>query len=447
MGSGTLWVVTRPRVKFQWLFEEDTNGSAAPAPVRLDSRRFVSQTTGNLYFSHVKQRDVGRYSCLLHRQMGPVLNKTVNSSFISLQLKKDSVGSRLAVRLEVRPPPTMDVLVGQKLRLECFGMGNPVPNITWHRPGALLLKAGPVLEIEEVQTSDNGTYRCNANNKLGNTSASTEVLVHARPQWTLGIVNANIHIGNDLYWSCNATGTPTPLYQWLRNGILLESKGRILVSRDDGRLKITSVNMSDEGMYQCVASNEHGEIYSSAQLRVLAFAPEFNHSHPTVVQAVRGGSVNIACALHAAPRPSISWGRGTESLPNSSKMTILENGSLAIRDLERSDHGSYTCFAMNSLGKANATVTLQVKGKMLALPHRRAQHSAFPAGCRDTFVARTRRWLRCTWPLIQPAAEALREYSAGMRCGLWTGTRQGWLTARTTRYHHSRHVSHCGNVS
>nr|XP_032828328.1 contactin-2-like isoform X2 [Petromyzon marinus] len=352
-----------PGVKFEWLFDEDTNSSAPPAPVRLDSRRFVSQTTGNLYFSHVKHYDVGRYSCLLHRQIGPVLNKTVNSSFISLQLKKNSVGNRLAVRLEVRPPPTMDVLVGQKLRLECFGMGNPVPNITWHRPGALLLQAGPVLEIEEVQTSDNGTYRCNANNKLGNTSASTEVLVHARPQWTLGIVNANIHIGNDLYWSCNATGTPTPLYQWLRNGILLESKGRILVSRDDGRLKITSVHMGDEGMYQCVASNEHGEIYSSAQLRVLAFAPEFNHSHPTVVQAVRGGSVNIACALHAAPRPSISWGRGTESLPNSSKMTILENGSLAIRDLERSDHGSYTCFAMNSLGKANATVTLQVKDR------------------------------------------------------------------------------------
>lgn len=38
---------------------------------------------------------------------------------------------------------------------------------------------------------------------------------------------------------------------------------------EDGMLTIFSVNLSDAGLYQCVAENKHGIIYFSAELVVL----------------------------------------------------------------------------------------------------------------------------------------------------------------------------------
>lgn len=38
---------------------------------------------------------------------------------------------------------------------------------------------------------------------------------------------------------------------------------------ENGVLSIVSLNLSDAGMYQCVAENKHGIIYASAELMVL----------------------------------------------------------------------------------------------------------------------------------------------------------------------------------
>lgn len=45
------------------------------------------------------------------------------------------------------------------------------------------------------------------------------------------------------------------------------SQDRIQI--ENGALTISSVNLSDAGMYQCVAENKHGIIYFGAELVVL----------------------------------------------------------------------------------------------------------------------------------------------------------------------------------
>lgn len=44
-------------------------------------------------------------------------------------------------------------------------------------------------------------------------------------------------------------------------------QGRVLI--ENGALTISSLTLSDGGMYQCVAENKHGIIYASAELVVL----------------------------------------------------------------------------------------------------------------------------------------------------------------------------------
>lgn len=43
----------------------------------------------------------------------------------------------------------------------------------------------------------------------------------------------------------------------------------------DGALSISRLTLSDAGMYQCVAGNKHGEVYSNAELRIIGEASAF----------------------------------------------------------------------------------------------------------------------------------------------------------------------------
>lgn len=49
--------------------------------------------------------------------------------------------------------------------------------------------------------------------------------------------------------------------------LLSRPQGRVQI--ENGALSIAALNLSDAGMYQCVAENKHGIIYSSAELMVL----------------------------------------------------------------------------------------------------------------------------------------------------------------------------------
>lgn len=118
--------------------------------------------------------------------------------------------------------------------------------------------------------------------------------------------------GEKLQWECKATGRPRPTYRWLRNGLPLTSqvpdsasclfrtskrlnpprrarypspKTRVsfpLLSQGrleavNGELTIHKVQPVDSGMYQCIAENKYGAVYSSAELKILG---EFVRSAP-----------------------------------------------------------------------------------------------------------------------------------------------------------------------
>ncbi|GAA6111599.1 contactin-4 isoform X1 [Tachysurus ichikawai] len=75
-------------------------------------------------------------------------------------------------------------------------------------------------------------------------------------------------------------------------------------------------------MYQCVAGNKYGEVYSNAELRVIAVAPDFGanllKSHILVKE---GGDVLIDCKPKMSPRGLITWKKGNEALRENSSLT------------------------------------------------------------------------------------------------------------------------------
>ncbi|KAM4700365.1 contactin-2 [Discoglossus pictus] len=346
-----------PGLSYRWLLNE------FPSFLTTDSRRFVSQVTGNLYFARTEAKDEGGYSCLTTSHIS-FTTKSVYSSFTQLSVTPEAEPRLYAPSIKVRFPAETYTLSGQSVTLECFAFGNPVPQIRWRKVDGTVpprwLTSDPVLHIPSVSFDDDGTYECEAENAKGRDTHQGRVIVQAQPEWLQVISDTEAKIGSNLFWSCAASGKPRPTIRWLRDGKPLTSQARMEVT--NGQLKITNLALQDSGMYQCVAGNKHGTIYTSAELTVQAMAPDFRLSPvKRMIPAARGGEVIIQCNPRAAPTPIITWSKGTELLRNTSRVTVTVNGTLILRNISQTDEGKYTCFAENIMGKSNSTGILSVR--------------------------------------------------------------------------------------
>ncbi|NXF09668.1 CNTN6 protein, partial [Smithornis capensis] len=201
----------------------------------------------------------------------------------------------------------------------------PVPSISWKRSdgNSLTKKIKPnktkgVLEIPDVQQEDEGSYECIAGNSRGINIARGQLFVYAPPEWDKKLQNAFVSLYDSLFWECKAKGTPRPSYSWLKNGEPLVSEERIQI--ENGTLIIPVLNMSDSGLYQCVAENQYNTIYANAELRVMAAAPDFSKNPVKKMSVVQvGGEVTIGCKPSASPRAVITWRKGSEVLHQSKR--------------------------------------------------------------------------------------------------------------------------------
>ncbi|KAI4881925.1 hypothetical protein NFI96_021095 [Prochilodus magdalenae] len=206
---------------FSWIFNE------YPSFVNQDTRRFVSQITGNLYIAKVEPSDVGNYTCVVTNM---VTKSRVQGPPTSLVLRSDGIMGEYEPKIEVQFPEALSVAKGLTVKLECFALGNPVPTISWRRvDGAPFSRkvdvsgASSVLEIPYFQQEDAGQYECVAENSRGKNSVKGKLSFYAPPHLLERPQDSQKAIDDSLLWECKASGKPKPSYKWLKNGEPLEA--------------------------------------------------------------------------------------------------------------------------------------------------------------------------------------------------------------------------------
>lgn len=76
-----LLVFSSDEVMYRWIYNDFPNF------IIPDQRRFVSQTTGNLYIAKVEPSDIGNYSCFVS---SPTIGKSVFSTPFALEPELES---------------------------------------------------------------------------------------------------------------------------------------------------------------------------------------------------------------------------------------------------------------------------------------------------------------------------------------------------------------------
>ena len=153
--------------------------------------------------------------------------------------------------------------------------------------------------------------------------------------------------------ACNATGQPSPKITWSKSGGGLP-KGRIKVR--GGTMKIYSVTKKDGGVYICKAENILGSASDTAQLT--AFSPlRFKVRPPQEVTPVIGSTLRLQCVTESELSTTLAWAvDGASVLPVNAR--VLQNNTLVIKNIKKTQRGSYTCRASNVL------VTIEAKVKI-----------------------------------------------------------------------------------
>ncbi|KAL4660770.1 hemicentin-1-like [Arapaima gigas] len=327
------------------------------------NRQWKWMVQGNrLELGPLQPSHAGTYTCIAKNQEG----ETRKEYSLTVQVSPTILDSGRATDISAT--------LGEEVTLECHATGSPPPQLTWLKDGAALDVSdtqhlhlspdGSSLTLLALHPADSGMYICVAINTAGQESKvyTLSVLVppsikgeSALPQEVQTALDGMVTL------ECQAEGNPPPKITWLKNGspVLLSPHVRLLSA--DKLLRISPVQMSDSGMYTCMARSRAGQAELSYNLQVQVPPGEVPSEPTEQLTVVRGSLVTLTCEARGLPPPSLSWLK--DGQPLSLHRNVLLDGQemrLRMTAVAPRDAGLYSCVASNAAGSSTKNFNLTV---------------------------------------------------------------------------------------
>jgi hypothetical protein len=321
--------------------------------------------------------DDGIYTCIVFTITGTVISKH------ELEFKV-IVESPPVVTLT---PPLLVSQAGGLFHFSCIADGKPKPeSIEWYYNGYPLtspdddrvfityLPSASTLSaviFSPLARSDNGTYHCSSSNYLASRNG-TEVVTNS----TEAIINILYSVefqsfpvspvtsvaGQTISISCSASANPpVDKIEWFHNGI---PDNRSSHQADgysmNSSLAISPVVTTDEGFYNCSASNINSSNYRIIEL-IVNYPPSVTTDDVGVTVNVTDTAV-MTCLITGKPLPHVMWyfidGTSNDSVTLNESSHDVHNlmlnntttsSSLTLHNITKGHEGSYRCTGVNNV--------------------------------------------------------------------------------------------------
>lgn len=332
-----------------WMFDNDIIVWILPGGPNVTKawrdRATFNSTTSSLTIRSLQLRDSGLYTL-----------QAVNSFRAQLTLSVQEPISNVTLRANA----THLVEFNDTAVLMCSVLNGSSLSYVWLKGNSVVTAGGRVqlsdggatLTIVGVTRYDDGPFRCNVSNGV-----SHEISLPVHLNISYGPSNITMMImpmdstyktGSNITLSCSAESSPPAMIQWMVDGMYLNHSGP--------QLHLERVTKSNSGNYQCVFHNMVTARFASksAMIRIVApiAAVVVNHTGGPVILHE---SLTLHCEVTGSVT-SIQWWRNGQLITADNTTAFdMNNKTLILNPVQRSDNGDYRCQAFNAVSNMTSS--------------------------------------------------------------------------------------------
>ncbi|XP_073812139.1 Down syndrome cell adhesion molecule 1 isoform X14 [Musca autumnalis] len=318
-----------------------------------------------LNITSVQSNDGGLYKCMAKSKVG-IAEHSAKLNVYGLPY--------------IRQMEKKAIVAGDTLVVTCPVAGYPIDSIVWERDNRALpinrkQKVFPngTLIIENVErNSDQATYTCVAKNAEGYSArGSLEVQVMVLPQIIPFSYEDIINTGDSVDLLCQIQKGDRPLkIHWSferpadvwRYGSQQPIMHTNRISSKSSILSIPNATPAHTGTYTCTASNAAG--YTSYSTNLTVNVPPRWILEPTDKAFAQGSDAKVECKADGFPKPQLTWKKAVGNSPGEYKdlkkndNIRVEEGTLHIDNIQKTNEGYYLCEAINGIGSGLSAVIM-----------------------------------------------------------------------------------------
>ncbi|XP_026845949.1 basement membrane-specific heparan sulfate proteoglycan core protein [Drosophila persimilis] len=326
---------------------------------------------GVLHLYNLQITDSGIYVC--HAENNETMH--VYQDTVSVTISQE--GQRSPARI-VDLPNHVTFEEYQPNEINCEVEGNPTPSVTWTRidgqADAQTRTDGTHLIFDSPRKSDEGRYRCQAENSLNRDEKYVHVYVQSsappspppRERVYIQPEEYNGVEGDTFRLTCQSTSGANLHYEWSLNGYPLSGQRNIIVSGNV--LEVRDSSVRDSGTYTCGAYDlrTHRNYTEDARVYIERhdLPPTDDSSSPVIVRLQelitieQGRDYSITCEASGTPYPSIKWTKVHDHLATN---VHVSGNVLSIYDARPENRGPYSCIAENIHGSDQSSTNIDIE--------------------------------------------------------------------------------------